>query len=130
MARVRGTLRFSSQSTTGDNRHATTAAIASGHSTGLNTPSSRDNPQTAATTSRMTVATARPVSANQRMRACFSVGGYILFERLNWQDRFILPRPVPILAQFGQMNQPPFVDQFVSRLGQAALINPTGLDFD
>src|ERR1017187_5727883 len=75
MARARGIFLRSKKSTTGARRHARTAAIASGHSTGLNKFSTRPSPHTAATMSAMTVATASPVSANQRTRDCFSVGG-------------------------------------------------------
>ena len=75
MARARGIFLRSKKSTTGARRHARTAAIASGHSTGLNKFSTRPSPHTAATINAMTVATASPVSANQMTRDCFSVGG-------------------------------------------------------
>ena len=61
MARAREIFRRTKKSTTGDSRHATTAPIASGHSTGLSRFSTRPSPHTAATISAITVAMATPV---------------------------------------------------------------------
>ena len=75
MACVRATLRRSNQSTTGDNKHAMTAATASGQSTGLSKLITCPSPQIKVTTSPTMAAIASPVSAVQMKRACFVVGG-------------------------------------------------------
>jgi hypothetical protein len=54
----------------------------------------------------------------------------LLFERGDWQNRKLLPGPIPIIPKLLQVNDAPTIDEVKSRLRQMSFINRSGLDLD
>ena len=61
---------------------------------------------------------------------CSAWLGHGSFEWSNRQQRKLLPRTIPVVAEFLEVNRAPSVDEVISGFRKVALVDGSGLDLN